>query len=387
MDFNKGRSIITKILNYRLTRLGMTQPATPLNFTLSVTNRCQSRCLSCNIWDIYRKEPDKLKEELTLDEIEKLFKSMGKIFFFNISGGCPFLRKDLPEIIELACIYLKPSVIHIPTNALAVERALQDTDRILNIMWSYDQKMVLQVKPSFDGVGKVHDEVRGVDGNFEKVLRLVAGLKALKSRHSNLKVGLGTVVSQFNVDTLPEIIAYAGKLEVDSYISEIAENRDEMHNVTDEIGPTNTDFKAAMELFKKAVWDKLSQKKGLARITDAFRLVYYDLSVNIVKKKTQVIPCYAGVSNVHVDPYGNVWPCCILGNTQSMGNIKNFDYNFNTIWHSERAKEVRTFIRQKKCHCPLANQSYANILCNVGKMKDVFRYLLPARLGGATSTN
>lgn len=387
MDIIKTKNIISKVINYRLARRGFVKAETPINFTLSVTNKCQSRCLSCNIWDLYRKEPEKLKEELTLDEIEKIFKSVGSVFFFNISGGCPFLRKDLPEIVELACIHLKPQVIHIPTNALAVERTFAATEKILNIMASYNPSMGLQIKPSFDGVGELHDEVRGVKGNFNKLIRLVHELKELKLKYSNLHIGLGTVISRNNVDGLKETMDYVDKLNVDSYISEIAENRDEMFNLEDPIAPTLNDFQSAMKGFKAHVHSKLKFKKGLARITDAFRLVYYDLAVKIFEKKEQVIPCYGGISNVHIDPYGNVWPCCVLGNKQSMGNLKEHDYKFDAIWNSRRASQVRTFIKQKKCHCPLANQTYANILCSFRKMIQVFGYLLPFRLNGAGGTS
>jgi len=231
MDFKRTLHIAKKIMNFRLARIGLTTASDPINFTFSVTNKCQSRCLSCKIWEVYRKEPDKLKEELSLDEIEKMFRSVGKVYFFNLSGGCPFLRSDLPEIVELACRYLRPSVIHIPTNALAVEKTLSAAEKILAIIDARLPGTTLQIKPSFDGVGDLHDEVRGVKGNFEKLLRLLAGLKELQKGHANLHVGLGTVVSRFNIKHIREIMDYADKLDVDSYISEVAENRDEMFNM------------------------------------------------------------------------------------------------------------------------------------------------------------
>lgn len=378
---------VGKVVNYQLARLGLVNPDNPLNFTFSVTNKCQSRCLSCKIWDLYRQEPEKLGQELTLKEIEKVFQSVGKVYFFNVSGGCPFLRRDLPEIIELGCRYLTPSVIHIPTNALAVEKTLADTEKILHIMNSYNPAMILQIKPSFDGVGSLHDEIRGVPGNFEKLLRLVRGLKEIRKKNTNLHVGLGTVISRFNAKRIKEIIACADSLEVGSYISEIAENRDEMFNLSDSIAPDTADFKAAMREFKTYVASKLKLKKGLTRLTDAFRLVYYDLAVDIMERKKQVIPCYGGISNVHVDPYGNVWPCCVLGNTQSLGNLKEQGFQFRKIWHSGRAGTVRAFIRDKRCHCPLANQTYANILCSPIKMAKVLGFLLSFKSNGARDTN
>jgi MoaA/NifB/PqqE/SkfB family radical SAM enzyme len=386
MVLPKAARIGARIFNYRLSRLGIARPANPINFTFSVTNKCQSRCLSCNIWALYRKEPGKSREELTLEEIEKMFASLGPVYFFNLSGGCPFLRRDLPEIVELACKYLKPSVVHIPTNALAVEKTALDAEKILNIMAVRAPAAILQIKPSLDGVGERHDAARGVPGNFDKLSRLVARLKTLQQRYPALHVGLGTVISKNNIRDLPEIIACADSFGVDSYISEPAENRDEMFNLADAIAPAPEDFRDAMRQFKAFVRSKLNSKRGLTRVTEAFRLVYYDLSAEIVERKKQVIPCYGGISNVHVDPYGNVWPCCILGNTRSMGNLRDHDFRFGDIWHSQRAAEVRAFIRRKKCHCPLANQAYANILCHFGKLARVLGYLLGFTANGVRDT-
>ena len=57
---------------------------------------------------------------------------MGRIYVFNVSGGEPFLRDDFPEIIKLACKYLKPSVIHIPTNAIAKKKIRKNLIIILD---------------------------------------------------------------------------------------------------------------------------------------------------------------------------------------------------------------------------------------------------------------
>lgn len=92
------------------------------------------------------------------------------------------------------------------------------------------------------------------------------------------------------------------------------------------------------------------------------RVVYYDIAGRILKEKRQVIPCYAGVSNVHINYDGGVWPCCVLGYDKQMGNLRDYDYDFQKLWHSDRAKEVRRYIREKNCACPLANQGYSNLL-------------------------
>jgi hypothetical protein len=100
--------------------------------------------------------------------------------------------------------------------------------------------------------------------------------------------------------------------------------------------------------------------------------VYYQLAIRIMKQNRQVIPCYAGISNAHMTPYGDIWPCCTLGYEKSMGNLRNFDYDFKKLWKNEEAGHVRKYIFAKNCACPLANQAYSNILMHP---KSLFRVL------------
>lgn len=354
--------LIPKLLGFRFAHATDTAPPLPINLTYSVTNLCQSKCLSCNIWRFYRDEPQKFKEELKLDEIEKVFRSFGHVYFFNISGGEPFLRKDLEEIVRLACRHLTPRVIHCPTNVLCPTRVLAGTRKILEIIREEAPGTPFTIKPSYDGIGPEHDRIRGVKGNFARLLEAVAGLKELKREFPNLHLGLGTVISQYNIKDLPEISDYALKMGVDTYISEVAEERTEMKNSASGMTPSADDYERAIQPFKRRIQETLPKLSGLARITQTLRTLYYDLTVKILREKRQVIPCYGGISNAHLNPYGDVWPCAILGYEKPMGNVREHGYDFRQVWSSPRAQEVRRYIKAGKCACPLANQNYANLL-------------------------
>lgn len=106
----------------------------------------------------------------------------------------------------------------------------------------------------------------------------------------------------------------------------------------------------------------LKNKKSLAKTTESMRLVYYDLVVKILREKKQVIPCYAGISNIHLNYDGNIWPCCVLGYAHSMGNIRDYDFDYDALYNSQKAKEVWKYIKEGNCYCPLANQAYSNML-------------------------
>ena len=96
------RELLPKMIRYRLARAGRGSPGMPINLTFSVTNLCQSRCKTCRIWDLYRRDPARYRNELRLEEIRRIFRSMGHVYIFNVSGGEPFLRKDFPEIVAAA---------------------------------------------------------------------------------------------------------------------------------------------------------------------------------------------------------------------------------------------------------------------------------------------
>ena len=64
-----------------------------LNGTVIVTYRCNARCSMCNRY----KAPSKPEEEISIETIKKL----PKMYFTNITGGEPFIRTDLKDIVEI----------------------------------------------------------------------------------------------------------------------------------------------------------------------------------------------------------------------------------------------------------------------------------------------
>lgn len=354
-----------KLLSYRINRWFGFKKINPMTVTYSVTAACQSKCKTCQIGHMYMEHPERAQNDLTIEEIEKIFKTMSPTYFFNLSGGEPFLRKDLPQIVALACKYLKPRVIHTPTNAILSDRIIEYTEKIINIIRKYDPAVPFTVKPSIDGVGALHDEIRGVKGNFEKLLKTIDGLKKLEEKYDNFHLELGTVISNFNIDYLGEIEDFVHSLGVESYRNEVAECRTEFFNLNDPITPPAEVYQKLIKDFARKVEENIASKKNLAKTTEALRVVYYDIAGKILKENKQVIPCYAGVSNVHINFDGGVWPCCVLGYEKEMGNLRDFNYDFRKLWSSPKAEEVRKYIRNKHCACPLANQGYSNILMHV----------------------
>lgn len=365
----KKSDLFTKLMpylvNYKMNRWFGYKAFNPMTLTYSVTAACQSKCKTCQIGAMYCKDPGRAEMDLKLEEIEKIFSSMKPVYFFNMSGGEPFLRKDLPDIVELACKYLKPRVIHTPTNAILSDRIIENTEKIIKIVRAYDATVPFTVKPSIDGIGELHDEIRGVKGNFESLLKTIDGLKRLEEKYDNFHLELGTVISNFNIEHLEEIEDFVHSLGVESYRNEVAECRTEFFNLNDPITPPADVYQKLIKDFARKVEENIGKKKRLARTTEAMRVVYYDIAGKILEEKRQVIPCYAGVSNVHINFDGGVWPCCVLGYEKQMGNLREYNYDFQKLWYSEKAVEIRKYIKGKNCACPLANQAYSNELLHL----------------------
>jgi MoaA/NifB/PqqE/SkfB family radical SAM enzyme len=368
--------LVGRCLNYRLAHLGLIRPAGPLNLTYSVTNLCNSRCRTCSIWRIYREDKDRIKEELTLEEAEKFLRPLGRVWIFNISGGEPFLRRDLAQIVECAVRHCRPSVVHIPTNCVNVRRTLDGSREVIEAVKSTGREVHLTIKPSYDGIGRQHDEIRGVEGNFERVLEVLDGLKEMKADAPFLSVEIGTIISKMNVGNIEEIARYGAKLGVDSYRNEIAEQRLEMFNLDSDITPDAADYERAVALFKNELAREMRYRRFFQRATNAARWVYYDIAVEGLKTRRRVLPCYAGFANAHVSAYGDVWPCCILADSRPMGNLRDVDGDFRALWRSRRAAEVRRFVKQNQCACPLANQRYSDMLLHVPTLLKVLKHVL-----------
>ena len=196
------------------------------------------------------------------------------------------------------------------------------------------------------------------------VQQTILYLKEVERNYKNFHLELGTVISNFNIDYLSEIEDYVHSLGVQSYRNEIAEQRSEFFNLEDPITPDAETYEQLVREFATKIRQTTANKRNLAKVTESLRLVYYDLVPQILRESRQVIPCFAGLSNIHLNFDGEVWPCCVLGYLHPMGSLREHGYDFQRVWHSPQAESVRKYIRERNCACPLANQAYSNIFCS-----------------------
>src|SRR5271155_4537700 len=105
----------TKLMGLGLTALksNVTTLSRPYKLTFSITYACQSRCLTCNIWQM------KPTGELDLREIQEFAKRNSYLKWIEITGGEPFLRSDIVDIVKAFKDNSKDLyVLTMPTNSL-----------------------------------------------------------------------------------------------------------------------------------------------------------------------------------------------------------------------------------------------------------------------------
>lgn len=145
-----------------------------LNGTVIVTYRCNARCSMCNRY----KAPSKPEEEISIETIKKL----PKMYFTNITGGEPFIRTDLKDIVRE--LYKKSDRIVISTNGFF-------TDRIVDLCKEFPQ---IGIRISIEGLEQTNNEIRGLQNGYQR------GYGTLKKlREMGMKdVGFGMTVQDKN---------------------------------------------------------------------------------------------------------------------------------------------------------------------------------------------
>ncbi|MBN1566580.1 MAG: radical SAM protein [Acidobacteria bacterium] len=331
----------------------------PFNITLSVTFRCPSRCLTCNV-------TSRKVRELTPEEYRKIFHGLGKnAYWVTISGGEPFLRPDLPEIIDAIVEESSPGIINIPTSGTTHAHIFKFLPQIL----AKTKGSQLTLNFSLDEIGERHDQIRRTPKNWEKTLESLRFAHSLRSDYPHLTVGIHTVISIYNIERLPVIYEELQKLAPDSYITEIAEEREELRTLGTGITPGLDQYSEALNFIMGRI--RARRHRGFASVIQQLRLEYYELVKRTLKEKRQVIPCYAGRASCHIAADGVVWGCCVRA--EPLGSLRDVGFDFEEIWENETTRKFRRSVKNGECYCPLANASYTNMIMDSFTMARIGR--------------
>lgn len=266
----------------------------------------------CDIWQYGR------GHELKPEDYRRLPKTLREI---NISGGEPFIRADLPEIVRVILERCPRARVIISTNALSPARIEAMMERMRGV----------GVRISIDGIGEVDDQTRGVPGSYERALSTLHRLKA--AGHSDL--GISATVSRLSVGELMKVKRLADDEGVE-FVSSVA------HSSPMYFGDQEASFPAdERQTVVRDLIDLRERQLRARRVKEWFRAYFTDGLIDYVYGRPRRLACHAGTEMLYLSPEGTVFPCPVLD--RPMGSILKEDVR------TMQARETATLAFVKQC--------------------------------------
>lgn len=293
----------------------------PTDVSVITTYRCQMRCKMCNIWQ----NPTKIEEEIKPQELEIL---PDNLKFANVTGGEPFLRNDIEDIVSV--LFTKASRIVISTSGYWVEKTIRLAEKFPNI----------GVRVSIEGLEKTNNFLRGRDDGFER------GMRTLKALHEmGVKdIGFGQTLSNWNSNDLIPLYELARSMNFE-FATAAFHNSFYFHKEDNQIS-NKEELCANIE--------KLCNRLLKENHPKSWFRAFFNLGlINYIQGNKRMLPCEAGTVNFFIDPFGEVYPCNGLEPRywqESMGSIRS-GRTFEEIWYSEQAEKVRGLVRTCPKNC------------------------------------
>lgn len=286
--------------------------AKKLNGTVIVTYRCNARCSMCSRY----KAPSKPEEELTVETIRKL----PQMNFVNVTGGEPFIRQDLEDIIRE--LYTKTDRVVISTNGFFTDRILAMCEKFPN----------LGIRISIEGLEETNNAIRGLPDGFN---RGYTTLKKLVEMH-HPDVGFGMTVQDKNAQDLVPLYKISDEMGMEFATASL-------HNSFYFVESKNIIHDRPM--VAKNFEDLINELLRSRSPKKWFRAYFNHGLINYIYGQKRLLPCDMSVDTFFIDPYGDVMPCNGTKCKEVMGNLKESDWD--TLWNSPEANAVR----QRVKHC------------------------------------
>jgi MoaA/NifB/PqqE/SkfB family radical SAM enzyme len=246
------------------------------------------------------------------------------MFFANITGGEPFVREDLPEIV---------GVLRGKAKRLVVITNGYFTDRVVSLCRRFPD---IGVRISIEGLPKANDAIRGIPDGFDRGLRTLLELRAMGLKD----IGFSTTVQDLNCADVVPLYRLAGALGYE-FATAAVHNSHYFHKWDNKIGDKE---KVCGEL-ERLVGELLRSD----RAKDWFRAYFNYGLVNYIRGNPRLLPCEMGSNGFFLDPWGDVLVCNGMDEKRPIGNLK--EEGWDDIWRGRRAKEARDAVRNCGKNC------------------------------------
>lgn len=319
----------------------------PTSLSYNLTDRCQSRCKTCNCWTF---PAETMYKEMTTDDWKTFLTNMHNWlgnYNFILSGGEPFLRKDIFDIAEYASNL--GDTVNVITNGLSLGDKINE---IINSKFNHISFSLNSIKdPS------IHNTSRGRDDAFDltmdALLKLIDANKNLDWPQKK-SIGIATIIMPTNLNELQELAYFAKEKDI-NITFQLLDNGEAFHtvlnrNVSIHENNIQTSVLEALDNLIKLKQDNFPISNSIEQ------LKLLKLSIENPDKIKQ-FKCTIGENNFAVDPYGNVRICFSM---DPVGNIK--DSLPQDLWNSKIANSSRKAILKCTKNCKLLNCNTKNLL-------------------------
>ena len=324
---------------------------TPPFVTLYVTTRCDERCIHCFYWDELNPKPN---VDFTLAEFERTLGSMGEIFNLFIGGGEPFLRADLAEIVLAAHRMNGVANVYGPTNGQHTERVVRTLSQVLPRATGLRFHLNLSV----DHVDEdEHDRIRGRQGAYRRLLKTADAVKSLRQTHPNLILHTLTTVMRDNQSEI---------LRIHEELKRRFEPDGTSYNYCrgNPLDPAQTEVDP--QIYRELA-DRVQQDRRAGQIREgAFGALNHSLDEQVRSSVEKTVTegraqfsCVAGRLACVIYSNGDVTEC--ETKNSPVGNLRDADYNFPSLWFSDTAKGIAVDAADG-CHCTHECGHYASTI-------------------------
>ena len=332
------------------------EPSSLVHF---VTNRCNARCSFCFIdFD----DPKTFSHELTLEEIDKLTKNLGKsLLNVNLTGGEPFARKDLTEIAKKYLTNSTIQSIYITTNASLPERIKNFSEEVSK----FDKDAELTFQISIDDLPENHNRVRKIKNLFDNCIETY---RLLKKMGDNINPVVSITVTHENCDNIKEIFNYLNKdCGIDSIKCTIVRDEgvystptDKQKKILEAYDWLTNEIKNKMKTREIINYNSNSLQGRLHQKKD---IMSWEMIKKMYLEPKYISPCHAGSLFGIISSKGKIHPCEILEGKE-LGDLRENDMDFMKIWNNQKTKDTKNFILKSKCNCTYECALSYNILGN-----------------------
>ena len=314
---------------------------------LFVTSRCNSLCRTCFYFDKLNSTDD-----LTFDQIRKMSDTAPRFGKLWISGGEPFLRDELAEIVAMFARNNGVTSVNLPTNGLLPDRMF----RALDAMLEQAPDVSIDLNFSLDGLANTHDSIRGVPNNFTRTLET---MKACEQRYGGVKRLRRNVLTVITRENYGEIVRLGLHLMENAAID--GQYFEVVRGQTPDASLKNLSRADVAALHRQLLpFHRHYAKKLFAHLPKPARAVatmyylgnlrlHFELHEKCLERPERwPMPCTAGQTSIVVDHNGRFRACELRG---IVGDLADFNYNLSDALASQAMRQETTSIPEANCWC------------------------------------